>query len=196
LLDDINNAYYGVKTHKLSQPEHEALDAKYKELMPYGWYMKYGKEDFQNLEKELIAMVGKEKAKKAIKSMKQFQSVQNERKASEVESGANVMPVALRYKNPMYHDFKGSSYRDQTYSDLMDEALRKGHDALILKNTFDPGGSGEPKMIDVGVVFHPNQVRSKFAAFDPERSKESDLLAKKGGSVTHAHHLEIEERPL
>ena len=94
------------------------------------------------------------------------------------------MPVALRYKNPMYHDFKGNSYRDQTYSDLMDEAKRKGHDALILKNTFDPGGSGTPKMVDVGVMFHPNQVRSKFAAFDPTRTHESDLLAAKGGVVS------------
>jgi hypothetical protein len=106
------------------------------------------------------------------------------------------MPVALRYKNPMYHDFKGSGYRDQTYSDLMDQAMRGGHDALILKNTYDPGGTGKPKMVDVGVMFHPSQVRSKFAAFDPTRTGESDLLAKRGGRVTHAHHLDIEERPL
>jgi len=46
--------------------------------------------------------------------------------------------------------------------------LRGGHDALILKNTFDPGG-GPAKLVDVGVVFSPDQIRSKFAAFDPLR---------------------------
>ena len=31
--------------------------------------------------------------------------------------------------------------------------------------------------IDVGVVFEPNQIRSRFAAFDPTRTKEADILA-------------------
>jgi hypothetical protein len=86
------------------------------------------------------------------------------------------MPVALTYKNPLYYDFKGSTYRDQTYADLLDQAIRQGNDAVILKNTYDPG-AGPAKLIDVGVVFNPNQVRSKFAAFDPTRLKEADLLA-------------------
>ncbi|NCA08459.1 MAG: hypothetical protein EBS85_07040, partial [Micrococcales bacterium] len=36
---------------------------------------------------------------------------------------------------------------------------------------------GSPKLVDVGVVFEPNQIRSKFAAFDPTRTKEADILA-------------------
>jgi hypothetical protein len=86
------------------------------------------------------------------------------------------MPVALRYENPMVYDFKGQAYREQSYNDLVEEAKRKGHDALILQNTFD-AGSGTPKLVDVGVVFEPNQIRSKFAAFDPTRTKEADILA-------------------
>ena len=200
MYENIKNAWYGPHNaemfKKMSQPDYEAHDKRYKELMPYGWHINYQKPHYQVLEAELKKFGNSKQVKNALKAIKHYQSVHNERKASEVESGANVMPVALRYKNPMYHDFKGSSYRDQTYSDLMDEAQRKGHDALILKNTFDPGGSGTPKMVDVGVMFHPNQVRSKFAAFDPTRTHESDLLASHGGSVTHAHHLNIEERPL
>jgi hypothetical protein len=42
-------------------------------------------------------------------------------------------------------------------------------------------------MVDVGVMFHPNQIRSKFAAFDPSRTHESDLLAAKGGSVPNKY---------
>ena len=68
----------------------------------------------------------------------------------------------------MVHDFEGKAYREQTYSDLVDQALAGGHDALILKNTFDPGG-GPAKLVDVGVVFSPDQIRSRFAAFDPLR---------------------------
>ena len=167
MYEDIKNAWYGPHNAEMfkgmSQPDYEAHDKRYKELMPYGWHINYQKPHYDVLKKELQKFGKHKQIESALKSINHYQSVHNERKASELESGANVMPVALRYKNPMYHDFKGNSYRDQTYSDLMDEAKRKGHDALILKNTFDPGGSGTPKMVDVGVMFHPNQVRSKFA---------------------------------
>jgi hypothetical protein len=46
------------------------------------------------------------------------------------------------------------------------------------------------------IVKDPKNIRSQFAAFDPAREHETHLLAKHGGRVTHAHHLEIEERPL
>ena len=188
MYEDIKNAWYGPHNAEMfkgmSQPDYEAHDKRYKELMPYGWHIDYKKPHYDVLKKELQKFGKHKQIESALKSINHYQSVHNERKLSELESGANVMPVALRYKNPMYHDFKGNSYRDQTYSDLMDEAKRKGHDALILKNTFDPGGSGTPKMVDVGVMFHPNQVRSKFAAFDPTRTHESDLLAAKGGVVS------------
>jgi hypothetical protein len=200
MYEHIKNAWYGPHNaemfKEMSQPDYEAHDKRYKELMPYGWHIDYEKPHYEMLKAQLQKFGNSKQVKSALDAINHYQSVHNERKAADVESGANVMPVALRYKNPMYHDFKGSSYRDQTYSDLMDQAMRGGHDALILKNTYDPGGTGKPKMVDVGVMFHPNQIRSKFAAFDPTRTKESDLLAKRGGKVTHAHHLEIEERPL
>lgn len=200
MYEHIKNAWYGAHNAELfkgmSQPDYEAHDKRYKELMPYGWHIDYEKPHYEALKAQIKKFGNNKQVQSALDAIDRYQSVHNERRAADVESGANVMPVALRYKNPMYHDFKGSSYRDQTYSDLMDQAMRGGHDALILKNTYDPGGTGKPKMVDVGVVFHPNQIRSKFAAFDPTRTKESDLLAKRGGRVTHAHHLEIEERPL
>jgi len=37
-----------------------------------------------------------------------------------------------------------------------------------MKNTYDPA-SGPSKLIDVGAVFSPDQIRSRFAAFDPFR---------------------------
>jgi hypothetical protein len=160
-----------------TQAKAELLDKKYKELMPYGWFDEYDQNQFNNLKKELVELVGKDKAKTALSAIDEFSSVKNERNLlDKTTQGGNVMPVALRYKNPMYHDFGGKAYREQTYKELLQEAKSKGHDALILKNTFDPA-VGKAKLVDVGVVFEPNQVRSKFAAFDPLRKNDADLLA-------------------
>lgn len=174
MLDSIQKAVY---SKELPQAEAEALDKKFKALMPYGWYRSYSNEQINNLKKELIDLTGKEGADSAIKKLEKYMSLRNEEDlALKTLEGSNVMPIALRYKNPLVHDFQGSSYRDITYSNLMDEAIRQGKDALILKNTYDPGAS-TAKLIDVGIVFEPNQIRSKFAAFDPTRINESDLLA-------------------
>lgn len=166
MLAGINDAIF---SQKLPQAQAELLDAKVKQLMPYGWYNSYSNPQLEGLQKELVNLVGKDSAKTAIDKIKQFQSVRNERTLVEkTQEGGNVMPVALRYENPMVYDFKGQPYRDQSYSDLMDQAIAAGNDALILKNTFDPGG-GPSKLVDVGVMFSPDQIRSRFAAFDPLR---------------------------
>jgi hypothetical protein len=173
MLDSINKAIY---SKQLPQKEAEMLDAKVKELMPFGWYNSYSNPQLEGLKKEVAKLAGDD-ASQAIKSIEQFQAIKNERALAEkTQEGGNVMPVALRYENPLVYDFEGSAYRDQTYSDLVDQARRQGKDALILKNTFDPA-SGPSKLVDVGVVFEPNQIRSKFAAFDPTRTKEADILA-------------------
>lgn len=174
MLASIQNAIY---SKQLPQQEAERLDQTVKSLMPYGWYNSYSPEQFSGLKKEIVGLVGEKTASPALKKIDDFLSVKNERTLAEhTAEGGNVMPVALRYKNPLTYDFMGSTYRDQTYADLLDQAIKQGNDAVILKNTYDPG-SGPSKLIDVGVVFEPNQVRSKFAAFDPTRAKESDLLA-------------------
>ena len=174
MTEKINQTFYNLQH---PQAQAELLDKKYKELMPYGWYNTYTPEQFNNLKTELVDLVGEKDAAKAIKTIDDFQSIKNERAVLEkTQEGGNVMPVALRYKNPMVYDFEGKAYREQTYSDLIDQALGGGHDALILKNTFDPGG-GPAKLVDVGVVFDPSQIRSTNAAFDPMRRNESDILA-------------------
>ena len=166
MTEKVNQTFYSLQH---PQAQAELLDKKYKELMPYGWYNKYDNKQFDNLKNEITKLVGKDAAAPALKEIDRFNSVKNERALiDKTQQGGNVMPVALRYKNPMVHDFEGKAYREQTYSDLVDQALAGGHDALILKNTFDPGG-GPAKLVDVGVVFSPDQIRSRFAAFDPLR---------------------------
>lgn len=174
MLDAIQNAIY---SKKLPQDQAELLDQKVKQLMPYGWYNSYSNPQIEGLKREIVNLVGEDPAKNALDKITRFQSVKNERNLMErTQEGGNVMPVALRYERPMVYDFEGKPYRDQTYSDLVDQAISAGNDALILKNTYDPGG-GPAKLIDVGVVFNPNQIRSRFAAFDPTRRNEPDLLA-------------------
>jgi hypothetical protein len=174
MLDAVQKAFY---YKQLPQAEAELLDKQFRDLLPYGWYTQFNKNQFDNLKQVIKDKAPKEQAANAVKAIDQYVKTRNEAQLLEkTQSGSNVMPVALRYKNPMVYDFEGSPYRDETYSSLVDKALREGKDALILRNTYDPGGS-KAEMIDVGVVFEPNQIRSKFAAFDPTRTKESDILA-------------------
>ena len=174
MYEKINQTFYGLHH---PQVQAELLDKKYKELMPYGWFNSYSDAQLKGLKKEISQLVGEDAAKSAMNEIDKFRAVKNERALIEkTQTGGNVMPVALRYKNPMVHDFGGKSYREQTYSDLIDQALAGGHDALILKNTFDPGG-GPAKLVDVGVVFKPDQIRSKFAAFDPLRKDVATAIA-------------------
>lgn len=174
MLANINDLIY---SKQLPQKEAEALDAKVKELMPYGWYNSYSNPQLEGLKKEIVKLAGDSDASKALKSIDEFQSLKNERALAEkTQEGGNVMPVALRYKNPLVYDFAGNTYRDQTYADLVDQATRQGNDAVILKNTFDPA-AGPSQLIDVGVVFEPNQIRSKFAAFNPENMNSGNVLA-------------------
>jgi hypothetical protein len=166
MLDEINKAFLN-KT--LPQEDAIALDKQLKKLMPDYWYTKDPQKHLPSIKEELIKNVGKDKAKPALNAIDDFMKNYNERMLMEhTEEGGNVMPVALNYKKPFVYDFGGNAYRDQTYSDLIDQALTGGHDALILKNTFDPG-AGPSKLVDVGVVFSPDQIRSRFAAFDPLR---------------------------
>jgi hypothetical protein len=174
MLANINDLIY---SKQIPQKEAEALDAKVKQLMPYGWYNSYSNPQLEGLKKEIVKLAGDSDASKALKSIDEFQSLKNERALAEkTQEGGNVMPVALRYKNPLVYDFAGSTYRDQTYADLVDQATRQGNDAVILKNTFDPA-AGPSKLVDVGVVFEPNQIRSKFAAFNPENMNSGNILA-------------------
>ena len=185
MLDTLQKTVFN-KT--LPQAEAVLLDEKYKQLFPSGWYNFYNEAQFDNAKKQLVSMLGEKAAKPALQQIDKYRSISNERRlAEQTQEGSNVMPVALSYKNPLVHDFGGSSYREQTYSDLVDKALAGGHDALILKNTFDPGGSAA-KLVDVGVMFSPEQIRSRFAAYDPLRRNAAiaaamgvaapDLLAK------------------
>jgi hypothetical protein len=88
---------------------------------------------------------------------------------------STVYPTHLKMQNPFIYDFKGERNRPVTYADLLKQAKQAGHDSAIFKNTFD--GNPTDKPVDIGVIFKPNQIRGKFAEFDPSKASSSDLLA-------------------
>lgn len=113
--------------------------------------------------------------------------------------GQTVMPLSVRLENPMVIDAPyGASWRQidtalpndpevLPYSTdmLSDIAKKQGYDSLIVKNVFDVGGGRIPKSQKgqdaltgtTYAVFDPAQVRSRYAAFDPMRKNEKDILA-------------------
>jgi hypothetical protein len=95
--------------------------------------------------------------------------------------GSNVNPVHLKMENPYVHDYKGADYRDEKYADIMKKAKELGHDSVVFKNTYDPVFSHNRVKQDIVAVFEPNQIRSKFAAFDPAKKDSSNLSAALAG---------------
>jgi hypothetical protein len=86
-----------------------------------------------------------------------------------------LYPTKIRMTNPYIIDAQGQKAGMLQFgrSDLAREyeaAINsKKHDGVILKNTADEGEVYIPKT--------PQQVRSRFAAFDPKQKKSPDLLA-------------------
>ena len=72
-----------------------------------------------------------------------------------------------------------NSYVWTSIPDKITTALQGlGHDSIL-----DTGGKKGGQRHQVAIPFAPEQLRSKFAAYDPERLNEKNLLAAKGGKV-------------
>jgi len=79
-----------------------------------------------------------------------------------------------------------NSYVWTSIPDKVTNALKQlGHDGII-----DVGGKGGGEGHQVVIPFHPKQVRSKFAAFDPMEKESTDLLKAHGGKVSFADSLD------
>jgi hypothetical protein len=144
--------------------------------MPYGWYNQFDANQFETVKQAIREVAPSKQAKEAEKAIDDFIKVKNERTLDEKNTKWSNVLHALSYKNPLVYDFKGNAYREHKYADLVDEAIYNGNDAVIMLNTYDPG-AGKAELVDVGVVFNPNQIRSQDAALTPSRAKESDILA-------------------
>lgn len=90
--------------------------------------------------------------------------------------GDNVIPAYLKMKNPYIIDMThlGDDVAERTK--ILNKAKENGHDGVIFKNSEDYAGyrPDRPKG-DVHVVFDPTQIRSKYAAFDPDKKTSSNI---------------------
>jgi hypothetical protein len=80
-----------------------------------------------------------------------------------------VIPLQLNMQKPRIKDYKGEVYRDTTYAEEIAAAKKGKKDSVIFKSTYDGGGESQAGMSDIFAVMSPDQIRSRFAAFDPFR---------------------------
>lgn len=88
------------------------------------------------------------------------------------EGDGNIVEAYLSMKNPLIHDFDGNEFRDESYSSLIDKAMKNKKDGVILKNTYDgvgERGALENPLTNIYVAFHPTQIKSIYnqGTFDP-----------------------------
>lgn len=105
--------------------------------------------------------------------------------------GGNIMPLFLKKGKVLIVDAKGHNWNDlyikkyphlETTNDFAHYAQSKGMDTLIIKNVHDTASwkdkeNRKSRLGDTIFVFHPSNVRSINAKFDPANIHSEDLMA-------------------
>lgn len=112
----------------------------------------------------------------------------------DVNADPSIMPVFAKRENPIVISDKGpdgshgwlsdnlasalgvqwpqtSGHRGNAYRDLINEARKRGHDMIEVKDMLDLGGAQTQFF-----VLSPDNVRSKFAEFNPSRRGTNKIL--------------------
>lgn len=84
----------------------------------------------------------------------------------------NVIPVLTKSKNMDSYDFGGKE-KTRGFDAYINSASNSGKDGVVFNDVIDEPGYGG----NVRAILDPKNIRSRFAAFDPARLSESDLLA-------------------
>jgi len=95
------------------------------------------------------------------------EKVANALGVSAKDTNGNVIPTYLSLQNPLIVNLGGKEHRERSYFDIITEAKNKGHDGVIIKNTFDRGFNAINNeslngLSDIYVVFKPTQIKSIF----------------------------------
>ena len=85
-------------------------------------------------------------------------------------------------KNPFVYDFKGSKFRDETYVDIIKTAKEKGHDGVVLLNTYDVAGKTADQLTEadqdtIFAVFDTKSITDTFSA--PPADNNTVVVTKK-----------------
>ena len=94
----------------------------------------------------------------------------------ELGVGANVMPLMVR-GNLKQVDAKGAHFM-QGIPEQLAKAKAEGFDGVSFSNVIDHASPATQYPTNVTTVFKPEFFRSRFAAFDPARINENDLLGR------------------
>lgn len=101
-----------------------------------------------------------------------------------VGRGENVIPTRLR-GNLKEVDMEGIKYDpdDVNLSEILDDAALEGYDGVKLTNFSDEAGYGVYNPTTHYAIFDPQNIRSRFAAFDPTKKTSANLLAGVAGAA-------------
>ena len=92
-------------------------------------------------------------------------------------AGANVLPLVHRINRGASMLLHDDALNSEVFGAIVD-AQKQGIDAIKMNNYTTPSGK---KLGPAYLIQHPNQIRSRFAAFDPLRAASPSLLA--GGAL-------------
>ena len=93
------------------------------------------------------------------------------------KGSGQMIPLNVNLGKNTTIDYGGNSYREITFNDAIKAAKRRKNDSVTFRNAIDGGGEGRASSDDIHAIFNPANIRSRFAAFDPARINENDLLA-------------------
>lgn len=93
--------------------------------------------------------------------------------ARHLDQGQQIYPLLHRADKPGRVVLKGDESNNRIAGAILD-AYEKGHDAILFENYNTPNGAPTRQIM---VIRNPEQLRSIFAKFDPNKRDSPDLLA-------------------
>lgn len=93
----------------------------------------------------------------------------------------NVKFSRISLKNPLVKDYKGKTYREETYVEIIREAKEKGHDGVVLLNTFDVAGRKKTELTpeDKDNIFAVFSADSIAQTYQPPKDVSAGVAATK-----------------
>lgn len=100
---------------------------------------------------------------------------------SQIEPPGTVLRTRLRLDNPMIFDAEGRELRDKERVEQIAKARRAGHDAVIFRNSRDPGYTDDSDIVsDVIAVFDPERIDILSKHSTEEAAKSARLIVAEG----------------
>ena len=90
--------------------------------------------------------------------------------------GSSIYPLMARSQDFLPYEAEGANWM-RANRPAIDAAEQAGYSGALIKNVKDNAGANLGTVADVLATSDPSRFRSRFAAFDPMRTKESDILA-------------------